>query len=272
MSEHAARYAELAAALVERGFAVYANDHRGHGRSIVEGEEPGHMADEDAFGRAVGDVHRLAGLVAERHPGLRRILLGHSMGSFLVQQLMADHPGDAHGFALSASNGKPPPIAAAGRLLARVERRRLGKRGRSTLLAALSFDDFNKRFAPTRSEFDWLSRDDREVDKYIDDPLCGFFCSTESWVDLLDALGGLTSTDYLDRIPKDKPVYAFAGSEDPVGGAAGVRALVDAYRGAWMTDVTLRIYQGGRHEMLHEINRREVIAELVDWCERTASG
>jgi alpha-beta hydrolase superfamily lysophospholipase len=268
MSEHAGRYADLAHAMVQRGWGVYADDHRGHGRSVPEGEEPGHMADDDAFGRTTADVHRLNELITDRHPGAPRVLFGHSMGSFVLQQLLGDHPGDAIGFALSASNGRPPPIAAAGKVLARLERLRVGARGTSRLLKALSFDDFNKRFAPNRTEFDWLSRDESEVDKYVADPMCGFSCSTQSWIGLLDALPRLTSPEHLSRIPKNMPIYLFAGTEDPVGGRAGVRSLVDAYRAAWLTNVDVVLYEGARHETLHETNKQEVADQLIAWCER----
>ena len=271
MSEHAGRYAELARAFVARGWAVYANDHRGHGRSIANGDEPGHMADDDGFARSVADVHSLNGYIAEQHGGAPRVMLGHSMGSFFLQQLLADHPGDAMGFAFSGSNGKPPPIAAAGRVIARAERARLGKRGKSAILKTLSFDDFNKRFKPNRTEFDWISRDPDEVDKYVADPLCGFSCTVQSWIALLDSLPRLTSPEVVRRIPKHKPIYLFAGSDDPVGGRAGVRSLADTYRGAWLTDVELRLYEGARHETLHETNRQEVIDNLLTWCDRVVS-
>ncbi len=272
MAEHAGRYAPLAEIFAERGWAVYASDHRGHGRSIPAGEEPGHMG-PGGFAHAVEVLYAVGRRIAEEHPGVPRVLLGQSMGSFLVQRLIGDHPDAADAAVLSASDGKPPPIAAVGRYIARLERLRVGPRGTSKLLQALSFDSFNKKFAPNRTAFDWLSRDEREVDLYVDDPLCGFAVTTQTWIDLLDALGDLTSPRHLARIDRDLPIYVLAGTKDPVGDfGRGVRRLVEAYRAAGLRNVELALYEGGRHEMLHETNRDEVIAKVIAWIERSLEG
>ena len=270
MGEHGGRYEALAERATAQGFLVCAHDHRGHGRSVVDGEALGHMGDDDAFNRAVADVHQLAGMLRDKYGVLPRALLGHSMGSFMVQQLLWQHPSDADAFVLSATNGPPPPIAAVGKKLARVERMRLGGRGHSKLIDEMTFRAFNRKFAPNRTRFDWLSRDDAQVDAYIADPLCGFECSVQSWIDLLDALDALTHPNQLARIPKHKPIYVFAGTADAVGDMGrGPRRLVDLYRGAWLTDVALRLYDGGRHEMLNEVNRDEVTADLLAWLTRS---
>ncbi len=268
MAEHVGRYAGFAEALVGRGFGVYANDHRGHGRSIPEGEEPGHMG-EGGFAHAVAVVRAINRRIAEEHPDLPRALFGHSMGSFFVQRLIGELPDAADAVVLSASNGKPPPIAALGRYIARLERLRLGKRGKSKLLDALSFGDFNKKFAPNRTAFDWISSDPAQVDAYCADPMCGFLVTTQTWIDLLDGLGGLTRDAHLARIPRELPIYAVAGSKDPVGDfGRGVRRLVDAYRAAGLRRVELKLYEGGRHELLHETNAGEVVEDLLAWLER----
>ncbi len=272
MSEHALRYAPLAAKLNERGYTVYAHDHRGHGASVRAGEALGHMADADGWNLAVDDLHRVNRMIAAEEPGLPIVVLGHSMGSFLTQQLAFTHPDDARAIALSASNGKPPPIALAGRAIARAERARLGTRGTSTLLNTLSFEDFNKRFRPNRTEFDWISRDESAVDAYVLDRQCGFMVSTQTWIDMLDALPQLTKKDNLARVRKELPVYLFAGDKDPVGDMGrGVKRLADSYAAAWLTDVTLVLYPGGRHEMLFETNRDAVVGELCAWLDRVTT-
>lgn len=268
MAEHAGRYTRLAHALVARGWAVYANDHRGHGRSIPAGQAPGHLG-VDGFAHAASVVRALARRIEAEHPSARRVLLGHSFGSFLVQRLLYTEPGLVSAAVLSASNGKPPPLAAAGRYIARLERLRLGAEGKSKLIDQLTFKDFNRRFKPNRTEFDWISSDEAEVDAYRDDPMCGFVLSVQSWLDLLDALGSLTAKENLARIPRDLPIYLFAGTKDPVGDfGRGVERLAGSYRAAGLRRVELRLYPGGRHEMLHEKNADEVIAELIAWIER----
>ena len=264
MAEHAARYDHVARAFVDAGYLVFAHDHRGHGKSCAGA--PGDMGGEDTWNNAVRDLHLVNRAIAEE-TGLRIALLGHSMGSFMAQQLLWQHPDDAFAVALSGSNGKPPAIAAAGRLVTRIERLRLGGHRPSALLQKLSFGDFNKGFEG-RTEFDWLSRDPEQVDRYVADPLCGFAISVQSWLDMLDALGSLTAPASLSRIPESKPIYAFAGDRDPVSqGGVGVTRLVEAYRAAGLTQVEIRLYPGGRHETLNETNRDEVIADLLAWVE-----
>lgn len=266
MAEHAGRYAHVARALTEAGFVVYGNDHRGHGRTATRDEDVGFFAPERGWERVLRDLRQLFAHERSRHAGAPLVLLGHSMGSFLAQQLMYEDGGMFRAVALSASSGKPEPLAAAGRLVARAEKLRLGARGRSKLLTALSFDAWNKAFAPNRTRFDWLSRDAAEVDKYAADPRCGFACTTQLWIDLLDALPELARRENQARVPKDLPVYVFAGGEDPVSNRTrGLAQLLDAYKHAGMRDVTHRFYAGARHETLNEVNRDEVIRDVLAW-------
>jgi alpha-beta hydrolase superfamily lysophospholipase len=272
MAEFGARYERLAEKLGQAGYHTFAHDHRGHGRSIQGGLPPGHIADADSWNLLVSDTHAINRELARRYPGLPVIVLGHSMGSFIVQQLMFQHPGDMVAACLSASNGRPGPTALAARLMARIERARLGRRGASPVLRKLTFDDFNKQFAPTRTNSDWLSRDPKEVDIYVADPLLGFTASNQTWVDLLDALSTLADRRNIARVPKDLPIYIFSGDRDPVGeNGKGVRRLYDAYKRAGIYDVRLKLYPGARHETLNEINRKEVMADFVRWCEEVTA-
>ncbi|KYG07210.1 hydrolase [Sorangium cellulosum] len=268
MSEHAGRYARLAHALSAAGWAVYANDHRGHGRTARERGELGFFASQGGFQRVVRDLAALIAREQEEHPGLPVVLFGHSMGSSLVQEYLIERGGSIQGAVLSGSSGKPSPLVDAGRLVARAERRRLGERGKSQLLQSMSFDSFNKLFAPARTPFDWLSRDRAEVDGYIADPCCGFPATVSLWIDLLDAMVDIARPERQARMPKDLPVYVFSGSRDPVGGPLrSVTQMIEAYRAAGLRRVTPRIYPGGRHEMLNEINREEVVRDLLAWLD-----
>lgn len=273
MSEHAGRYARLAEALCEAGWAVYANDHRGHGKTARDSSELGFFASRGGFQRVVTDIAQLIAREKAEHPGLPVVLFGHSMGSTLAQEYLIEHGGSIQGAVLSGCSGKPNALANAGRLVARAERRRLGELGRSPLLQALSFESFNKRFAPTRTTCDWLSRDCAEVDRYLADPLCGFAVTTSLWVDVLDALANVARPERQARIPKDLPVYIFAGSRDPVGlDSKGPRQLIEAYRAAGLRNVKHRFYPGGRHEMLNESNREEVVRDLLAWLAAEVKG
>ncbi len=268
MAEHAGRYGRLAAALNEAGFTVYANDHRGHGRSVRQPADLGHLADRDGWTLALADLDRLNTLIRQRHPGLPVVLLGHSMGSFMAQRYMIEHGDRIAAVVLSASNGPIGPLRPIGVQVARLERLRLGRRGRSGLIHSMSFGSFNKGFRPVRTECDWLSRDAAEVDKYVADPLCGFVCSVQTWFDFLNGLGENEKADNLARIPKDLPVYVLAGSDDPVSArTAGLQRLMAAYETAGLRRVEHRFYPGGRHEIFNETNRDEVTADLVAWLD-----
>ena len=264
LSEHSARYARLAAALNAAGYAVYANDHRGHGPKAAPADL-GHFADDGGWGKVVGDFWTMNRLIAKEQPGVPIIFLGHSLGSFLGQDFVAEHSDALAGAAYSGSSGKPPAIATLGRLIARAERLRLGKRGKSQLLGQMWFGAYNKPFAPARTEFDWLTRDEKEVDAYVADPYCGFPFSTQLAIDVLDALPSLSSPQSLARIRKDLPIYVFSGERDPVG--ANIQGLIDALKGAGFTKLTTRIYPGARHETLNETNREEVTRDLIDWLD-----
>jgi len=269
MAEHAARYARFAEALTKVGCVVYAHDQRGHGNT-AKPEDRGHIGDTGGWNDALGDIRRLVAKERALHPNVPVVLFGHSMGSFMVQEVLLDSSKDFAAVILSGTNGKPTPIAAAGRLVARAERMRVGPRGHSAVLRALSFDAFNKAFRPNRTDFDWLSRDAAEVDAYARDSLCGFDCSTTTWVELLDALGRIANPERQAEIRKDLPIYVFGGADDPMSEKAkGVRQLLGAYARAGLTRVTSKLYEGARHEALNETNRDEITTDLIAWLKKT---
>jgi alpha-beta hydrolase superfamily lysophospholipase len=264
LAEHSARYARLAAALNAASYGVYASDHRGHGPSF-DPADLGHFADADGWAKALSDLWTFNRLIAAEQPGVPIVFLGHSMGSFLGQAFVAGHSEALTGAVYSGSNGAPPAIATAGRFIARAERFRLGKRGKSKLLNQMMFGDFNKPFKPARTEVDWLSRDPAEVDAYAADPLCGFPFTNQLAIDLLDALPGLLAPERFASIRKDLPICVFSGERDPVG--SNIQGLIDALKAAGFTRLTTRIYPGARHETLNETNRDEVIGDLIAWLD-----
>ncbi len=269
MAEHGARYAHVAAAAAARGFAVYADDHRGHGQTAARDEDIGFFAERDGWRAVLDDLYRLADSITGAHPGVPHALFGHSMGSFFVQQMLFER---GEGFAAAvlsgSASGVANPLAPIGRLVARAERRRLGPRRPSALLTKLSFGAFNNDFKPARTDFDWLSRDPAAVDAYIADPRCGFEVSTQLWIDLLDALPGLARPDRLAQVPKDLPIYVVCGAKDPIHGRLkGQERLIADYAKAGLRRITWKVYTDARHEVVNEVNRDEVIADLLDWVE-----
>ncbi len=266
LAEHAGRYARTAKSLNSYGYAVYANDMRGHGQTAKSQEELGFLAEEDGWHRVVLDVAEMLAFEAQENSGVPLILLGHSLGSYLAQQLIYEHPNLLNAAILSAPNGKPSLFAQAGRAIARTERLRLGKRGRSQLINSLTFGKFNEKFAPVETPFDWLSRDASEVKLYFNDARCGFLSTTQLWVDFLDGIHALSQPTNKRMIGATFPIYIMAGSHDPVcENGKGAEALAQEYQAAGLMNVTCKFYPEGRHELLNEINRHEVLDDLVQW-------
>lgn len=270
LAEHAGRYARTAKALNAFGYVVYAHDMRGHGKSAQSPDDLGFLAEDDGWNRVVRDVAEMVTSEAESHAELPVILLGHSLGSYLAQQVIYEYPNLIQAVILSAPNGKPTFLANAGRAIARAERLRLGKRGRSQVINSMTFGKFNEAFAPVETPFDWLSRDSAEVKLYFNDARCGFISTTQLWVDFLDGLSTLAQPTQKRKIPITLPVYILAGSRDPVCAyGKGAEALVAEYKEAGLRDVTFKLYPEARHELLNETNRNEVIDDLVSWLEKT---
>jgi alpha-beta hydrolase superfamily lysophospholipase len=249
MGEHARRYARLARALAGAGFAVFANEHRGHGEAAHRGHHQGELGPR-GFAGLVADMVSVSDFAQARHPGVPLLLLGHSMGSFAVKVYLLDHARRVAGAALTGTVALD--LAEAGN--------------------ASAWKLADKAAAPAvvrRTPFDWLSRDEAEVDAYIADPLCGFRLNVKSRQSMYAAYARTTDPAALKRIPSTLPMLFFVGEEDAMNRRlAYFDPLVQRFRAAGLTDITVRLYPGARHELLHETNRDEVIADVVAWAAR----
>jgi alpha-beta hydrolase superfamily lysophospholipase len=253
MGEHLRRYDHVADALTAQGFAVYGYDHRGHGASRASNRELGSLG-PNGWSALVSDLNLVIAHAKSEHPRLPIAMVAHSMGSFATQQFLLDHGADINGVALigtTALDLLEPAL---------------------DLSSDLDLSAFNAPFQPPRTEFDWLSRDESVVDAYLADPLCGFGIDAASTRDMFVGARRLADPAEMARMPRDLPMYVAVGSKDPVnGGLTLLWALVDRYRAAGLTDVTVRVYDDGRHEILNETNRAEVIDELLQWLRRVAT-
>lgn len=265
MGEHAARYDWTAGQLTAAGFAVYAQDHRGHGASSTP-ESYGDMG-EDGWNRTINDAAELTRLIKANHPGLPHALVGHSMGSMLSQQYLYRFGNELDAAVLSGSPGLGSPFQLwLSHTIARFEAWRHGPDGHSELLQNLLFGKSNEPFdGPDATGFEWLSRDPTQVKRYVDDPACGFVLRAGSVANLMAGAREARKKSHIAGIPADLPVYVFSGQADPVHGEEkGLNRLLDRYR-AQIKQVDYRLYPDGRHEMLNELNRDEVAADLVTW-------
>lgn len=265
LGEHHGRYERFAEMATARGLAVIAHDHRGHG---VHAEELGHFTDRGGWQLLTDDGLLVNDMIGDRYPGMPIVLLGHSMGSYIAQHFSMQHDYRLTALILSASTWPDRAKLVPGKLLARIESWRHGIRGKSTLLHKLGFGDFNKPFEPARTEMDWLSRDEAEVDAYVNDPLCGGPYSCGLWLALLGGLGGIASDRELQRIRSDLPVLLTGGAEDPVGGKKGITDLALHYTRSGHSCLSTKIYPGGRHEMFNEVNRDEFVSDVLAWVEK----
>lgn len=266
MAEHAKRYERLAKVLTENGYGVYANDHRGHGKTAGEVENLGYLGDEEGFNWLVEDVHDLSKIIKKEYPKTPLFLLGHSMGSFIAQRYIMLYGEQLEGVILSGSNGKQGITLNIGSILAKMEIKKNGKKAQSPKLDNLSFGSFNKAFTPNRTKFDWLSSDNEEVDKYVEDPYCGTVFTSGFFYDFFNGLKEIEKDGNLKQVPKSLPIYIFSGSKDPVGKSGkGVVKLFERYKNHGIKDIEYKLYEDGRHEMLNEVNKSEVMEDIVNW-------
>lgn len=249
MGEHSLRYAHVAEFLNQNGFHVYANDHRGHGRSAKGRESLGDFGNGGWNGLVV-DMVTLTRMARTREGRLPVVLLGHSMGSFAAQQYVLDHSALIAGLVLSGS--------------AAVDKLAIDPSREADLTA------FNRGFEPARTQHDWLSRDPAAVDAYEADPLCGFGINKTAMQTMAAGASRLVDPAALAQIRKDLPIYIFAGDKDPINhGLEWLKPVAERYRAAGIANVSEKYYPEGRHEMLNETNRDEVMRDLVSWLRKT---
>jgi alpha-beta hydrolase superfamily lysophospholipase len=267
MAEHSERYDRFATYLNNLGIAVYAQDHRGHGRSSSD-DDLGWFTAKRGWHRVLQDGYELSQQIAKNHPQKDLFLFGHSMGSFMVRALIALYPEVYAGAVISGTGAGQGLLGVAGKILARIRSLRNHGKHPDELLDNLSFGAFGKAFQPQKTSFDWLSRDETEVQAYINDPLCGFVCTSRFFIDLLTGIALANRRSLMTRIPKDKPLFLISGTNDPVGDfGKGVQKVYEAYKEVGIDDVTIQLVKGARHEILNEINREETFAIIGTWLE-----
>lgn len=269
MSEEAGRYKRFANYLTDNGYIVYINDHRGHGKSAENINRIGILAQKDGIHCIVKDLNKLTKIIKTENNGLPIFLFSHSMGSFAAQKYIIDYSEDIDGVILSGTNGLHGIEVDLGFLVAKVMSKIQGREKKAYLIDKLAFGGFNKKFKPNKSEFDWLSRDFKEVEKYIENEYCGVVFSNGYFYDLFKLFKEIRNINNLKKINSKLPIYIFAGDKDPVGKfGKGVTKLYENYKKVGIENVEFKLYSDGRHEMLNEINKDEVINDTINWIKQ----
>ena len=263
IAEHIGRYNEFARFLNAHGYVVAADDHMGHGGSVENGVK-GYFS--GGWLSAVEDEKRLHDEIAAQYPALPYFILGHSMGSFLLRTYLYTYPDAVDKAVISGTGWEDPTKVRLGKLVCKLEQARVGETSTSKLVTKLMFGSYNKPFGAVTSPNAWICSDEAVVAAYDADPLCGFVPTVSLFRDMMSGIKFVTNQANIDKMSKETPVYFMSGDADPVGeNGKGVTRAYNAFCKAGLHDVKMRLYPGGRHEMLNEINRVDVYKDILDW-------
>lgn len=266
MAEYVERYEETARFFVERGFVVTGEDHLGHGRSVAEGGVYGYFCKHDPATVVVRDVHRLKKMTQALYPGVPYFILGHSMGSFILRNYMFRYGTGIQGAVVMGTGVQPPALLAMAKAVATMQKLFCGGKHASNLINILAFGGYNSRIENPKTRMDWLSRNEENVAAYNADPLCGFTFTINGFQTVFELISRAQAPENLKQIPQNLPVLFVAGDEDPVGDyGEGVKRVYGFLEEAGLRHLDLKLYEGGRHEILNEKNAAAVRQYIYDW-------
>lgn len=267
LGEHSGRYRAFAEHLASHGFAVFAHDHRGHGLTTAPDAPQGRFAERDGVEKVLADVKAVTDHALDAYPGLPVLLFGHSMGGLIALNTALSHPRAYQGLAVWNSNFAVGALGRVAQAVLKTERALKGSDVPSMILPKLTFEAWAKAMPEKRTSADWLSRDPKEVDAYVADPLCGFEISVSMWLDVFALTFRGTDPSLLARLKKDLPIHLVGGGQDPAtDGAKATAWLSHRLASAGFSRITRRIYPDMRHETLNEIGREEAMQEFSAWA------
>ena len=266
MSEYVDRYDEFAKYLADKGILVVGDDHLGHGKSVTPGEPYGYFCKEDAPTVLVRDEHRLKKIMQEKYPGIPYLILGHSMGSFITRNYLMRYGSGINGALIVGTGMQSKPILLCARALAAIQKVFCGEKHVSRLVDKVAFGVYNKKIESPKTSFDWLSRNEENVRKYVDDPLCGFIFTVNGFRTLFKLIYNLHDTEKLKQMPSNLPVFFLSGTDDPVGNyGRDVEKVYQSFRGIGMNNVQMKLYPKDRHEILNEVDKEDVYGDIYRW-------
>ena len=266
MVEHIERYREFCVWMAERGIVVIGHDHLGHGKTVSNREEFGYFGSKEGMTHVVKDIRRVTVYSKKKYPDQKLILLGHSMGSFLARKYLSVYKDGPDGFILMGTGAPPEALVSAGSLLAGSMRKLKGEMYRSPLLYKLSLGNYNAKFKPVKTPYDWLTRDESLSKDFGEDESCQFIFTTAAYQDFFRLILNVAKEELAGHVRKDVPILIISGDNDPVGdNGKGVRKVYERLHKAGVDRLEMVLYEGARHEILHEINRQEVFEDLYEW-------
>lgn len=270
MVEYIDRYDDFANYLVARGFAVVGHDHLGHGQSVIDEEKLGYVAEGNPAQALIKDIHRLRLCMETKYAGLPYFMLGHSMGSYLLRRYISSQGEGLAGVILTGTGQEPDAATTAGLVLVKSMAKAHGWEYRSVKVLNLTYNSNYKKYDLTGEDFSnsWLTKDEEIVKKYYNDPLCTFLFTLNAFDALFSTVLFTNQKRNILAIPEDLPILLASGDQDPVGAMGkGVKKVYDKYVKAGIHDVSCKLFEGDRHEILNETDRDDVYEYLKDWLE-----
>ena len=265
MAEYIDRYDNFAKYMTEHGFNVIGHDHLGHGHSVSDEHDYGFFAEENGDKIIIEDMHSVTQYAREKWEELPNFILGHSMGSFCLRQYLTKYSNDVFGAIIMGTGWIPSTAALLGKTIATNTCKSKGSHTVNPLLIKLTLEPYNKPFAPARTNCDWLSRDEKQVDLYVNDKLCGFDFTAGAYKDFFTILEKIAKNRQLIGMRKSLPILITSGSVDPVGGKKACEKLNAQYKRCGIDDVTLKLWENDRHEILNELDKSDVYDYIYNW-------
>lgn len=271
MAEHHERYEDFISFLNANGYIVFINDHLGHGKSVENDDELGFFGKKAGYIHLVEDMKQLTDIAKKECPGLPVILFGHSMGSML-SRLYTERYGSELTAAVYCGTAGSNPAAKPGIAIVKAIKAIKGDHYRSKFVDNLAFGSYNNKFKPNRTNFDWLTKNNDIVDKYINDTYCGFLFTTSGYIDLLTLIVVINRADWYTSVPANLPIFLIAGNDDPVGNyGKGIKEVYNNLIDSKHTDVSINLIDNDRHEILNETDNKDVYKSILNWLNTVIS-
>ena len=269
MLEYIDRYENFAKFLTDKGILVTGNDHLGHGESVTDKSNWGYFAKGDANKIVLDDLHTTTELTKKAYPDKPYFLLGHSMGSFFAREYVCEYGNELNGAIVMGTGQQSRFALNCGIALIKGNMVFAGEKGNSSLIEYVAFGSYNKYIKPLRTHSDWLTRDEKVIDAYLKDPKCTYRFTLNGYLTMFKAMAKLTDEKFLDKAPKELPVFLFSGKEDPVGNyGKAVETVYNKMKETGMRNVEMKLYANDRHEILNELDKDQVYDDIYDWINK----